>query len=218
MRPYLSLLIASLTLTLSAQRATDFVPELEVGFGVGGWFTEFEFPDALDLEQEQLYGTNFGLTLRYFDRKSVGFMAELNYDQAGWVETQDSMAESYERSIDFLTTQLFTQLSFGRGFIRPVIQGGCFVSLPVADREDMTDGFIIPSDDPSYYGQEYSGRISYGLVFGAGVYLNFGKISVLLEGRVLAGFSELFRPGDTQAETSRRRSEGFRVTGLYQIK
>lgn len=218
MRPYLVSLLASLTLALSAQRATDFIPELEVGFGVGGWFTEVDFPDALGLEQEPLYGTNFGLSLRYFDRKSVGFMAELNYDQAGWVETQDSMAESYERSIDFLTTQLFTQLSFGRGFIRPVIQGGCFVSIPIADREEMTDGFFIPSDEPTYYGQTYSGRISYGLVFGAGLYLKFGTVSLLLEGRSLAGFSDIFRPGATQAETSLRRSNGFRVTGFYQIK
>ncbi|MEM8583723.1 MAG: porin family protein [Bacteroidota bacterium] len=203
---------------LSAQRATDFEPELEVGFGVGSWSSEVDFPDALNVSQEPINGINLGLSLRYFDRKSVGFMAEINYDQAGWLETQDSLDESYRRSIDFLTTQLFTQLSFGRGLIRPVLQGGCYVSFPIADQEEIPDEFFVQEFERSYYRQSYSGRITYGLVFGGGVYLHFGPLSFQLEGRFLAGFSDLFRPGETQAETSRRRSAGFRVTSFYRIK
>ncbi|MEO0626696.1 MAG: porin family protein [Bacteroidota bacterium] len=216
MRPLLLGITLFCSSLLSAQRATDFVPELEVGFGVGTWASEVEFtPEVM---QEPLTGINLGLSLRYFDRKSVGFMAELNYDQGGWQEVQDSVDGDYRRSIDFLTTQLFTQLSFGRGLIRPVIQGGCYVSFPISDTEEIPVGFDLGNDDPSYYQQEYSGRITYGLVFGGGFYLNFGLVSVQLEGRYLAGFSDLFRPGSTQAETSRRRSAGFRVTGFYRIK
>ncbi|MEM7574753.1 MAG: porin family protein [Bacteroidota bacterium] len=206
---------------LYAQPIADSLTTLEVGLGAGTWTNQVGFSYNVLLEGTtvaDLNSANFGLALRYFNNKTFGFQAEIGYDQGGWQEIQDSMDLYYRRSIDFLTIQMFTQVAVGQGRFRPLIQGGPFVSFPLADQEFIPQTFTIPSLERSYYQTPYPFRITYGLIFGGGFYYQLGKLSIQLEGRFLAGFSDLYRSGQTQAETSRRRSFGGRLTAWYRLR
>ena len=216
MRILLSSGLLFLFFALQGQQTADSLTTLEIGLGAGSWSNQVGFTHGVTVEN--FNGNNFGLALRYFNNKTFGFQAEIGLDQGGWQEIQDSMDLYYRRSIDFLSLQMMTQLAVGQGKFRPLIQAGPYLSIPLADEEFIPETFIIPNLERTYYQMPYPSRITYGLIFGGGFYYQLGKLAIQAEGRFLAGFSDLYRSGQTQAETSRRRSVGLRVTAWYRLR
>ncbi|NJB85913.1 hypothetical protein GGR26_001681 [Lewinella marina] len=162
-------------------------------------------------------GQRAGVALRYFDRQLVGFQAELAYDRAGWREDLGT-AGAYERQTDYAELLILTQFSVGRGVVQPLFQIGPYLSAPLAERESLPPGYD-PATQPAntYYGRELPFRINYGLVAGLGLNLEIGPLTLQVDGRYRQGFSNLIKPGESQASTSIRRGYGGQAALFYAL-
>ena len=203
--------------SVTAQSDTTAIKGLEIGVGGGIMLHGVAFRPATAVED--LQGMDYGLRLRYFDHKLVGFQAELSYVQSGWQEDlDDSFTDFYRRETDYVELLLLTQFSVGRGAFQPMLQAGPYLSAPVEERETLPEGFTPPDIfPPSYYGRPFDFRLNYGLQVGLGFNLSIGPVTVQADGRFLIGFNDLVRTGTTTAVTSRRTGYGGRVAALYAL-
>ncbi|THH36493.1 porin family protein [Neolewinella litorea] len=186
---------------------------LQLGVVAGQAYQEVDFTPNADVNT--IVGRNFGVALRYFDRQLVGFQAELSYDQAGWREDLGA-AGPYERQIDYAELLILTQFSVGRGIVQPLLQLGPYLSVPLAERESLPPTYD-PTTQPvnAYYGRGLPFRINYGLQAGLGFNLEFGPVTLQIDGRYRQGFSNLIKPGESQASTSIRRGFGGHAGFFY---
>ncbi|MGB3799986.1 MAG: porin family protein [Lewinella sp.] len=214
LRLALSVLFFYSFLVLTAQTDSVDFRRLQVGVVGGQQYNEIDFTPNRDVNTVE--GRTYGIALRYFDKQLVGFQAELAYEQAGWQE--DMPGGVYRRETDYVELQILTQVSIGRGWLQPMLQAGPYLSVPIGETQTLPANFD-PEDYPSftYYGNEISFRLNYGLRAGLGFNLEFGPVTVQLEGRYLQGFSNVIRPGDTEASTSIRRGFGGHVGLFYAL-
>lgn len=218
--PFLCLLLPN---SVEAQ-APDSLRSLQLGAGFGQYYSSVDF--SFRNRQANVYrafaGPQFGFGVRYFNTKIAGFIAELNYSSGGWSEElrQDGPGGEpiiglYEREIGYAELQLITQFAFGRKLIRPFIQAGPYIGMPVSDRESLAPGLTLPTDD-TYFGRPFPRRLNYGLIVGTGLYVQLGPIGLQAEGRVLAGVRDAYRPGTDDISVSRRLAYGWRLTAWYE--
>ncbi|NJC27958.1 porin family protein [Neolewinella antarctica] len=218
-----TLLLVVLSATaLTAQRDSSDVRRLEVGVGFGVLDHNVDFTPAVS--DVAIRGNNYGLVLRYFDNRLVGFQAELSYVEAGWREdledpaTGENFATQYARSTEYVELMMLTQFSVGRGAVQPLLQAGPYLSVPVGESEDIPAGYVRPETTPEViYGYEIPFRLNYGVQIGAGLNVRLGPVTVQAEGRYLIGFNDLVRTGETRAAISRRVGYGARVGVLYAL-
>ncbi|WP_116108079.1 outer membrane beta-barrel protein [Lewinella sp. IMCC34191] len=187
---------------------------LQLGIVGGQQYSEMDFTPNRDVNTVE--GRTYGIALRYFDKQLVGFQAEVAYEQAGWQEDLDGGI--YRRDREYVELQILTQFSVGRGWFQPMLQAGPYVSVPIGESQTLPVGFD-PEDYPdyTYYGNDLSFRINYGLRAGLGFNLEFGPVTVQVDGRYLQGFSNVIRPGDTEAQTSIRRAFGGHFGLFYAL-
>ncbi len=220
----LSFLLVLLATTVSAQAdslrvrtrkaGADSLRTLEIGVLAGRWYNELDTSPGI--EQASLEGDVYGIALRYFSNRFVGFQAEIVREGGGWQQTIDTFAVDYRRELDYLTFQILTQVAPTRGTFRPLIQAGPYVSIPIGEKEFLPPGYEAPPPETlTYFGRPIDFRINYGLVVGGGLYLSLGRIGIQAEGRYLFGLSDLIRPGESQAATSRRVAYGGRLVVWY---
>jgi hypothetical protein len=171
-----------------------------VGLQAGQSWNEVDFrPGRL---QEFFVGNSLELSLRYYEQGMTGFQATLGYATAGWREPVDTLGNAYERQLDFISLHLLTQVLPLRGPVRPVILGGPYLSLPVADAESIPVG-VSPAPE-SYVGQSLPFRINYGVSFGLGLAIQLPRLGFQLDGRYQIGMSDLIASGEFNTSTSRR--------------
>lgn len=217
----LVLLCCSFALT-AQQTVVDtvaaFPKRLEVGVGFG--VMQHDIDLTPNRSTEVLQGNNFGVALRYFDHKFVGFQAELSYSEAGWQEDfGEDFSELYSRRFSYAEFLILTQFSFGQGAVQPLIQAGPYLAAPLSDDETLPAGFT-PAETipPPYYGTDISFRLNYGLQIGAGLNVQLGALTLQVDGRYLIGFSDLIKGGETIALTSRRTGIGGHVAVFYALQ
>jgi hypothetical protein len=166
---------------------------------------------------ETLEGITAGVNLRYFDNKLVGIQAELNFVEAGWRENLGAGFTSlYERRTQYLELAMFTQFSFGNGWIQPMLQAGPYLSFPLSEREQLPaelDLAGLPSN--TYYGLALPFRPNYGLLSGLGLNLDLGDLTLQIQGRFLLGFNDIIKTGTTVAAISRRQGYGAHAAFFY---
>ena len=209
----LYLLAGTQVLCAQAGDSSTVAPRLQLGV-VGGWMAH-EVDFTPDVTIQTLPGQSYGLAVRYFDKQLVGFQAEVSYVEAGWREEYGMDTTIYERQTRYAELQLLTQFSVGRGVVQPMLQLGPYLSVPLSEEEVLPADFDPEAEAPnSYRGRELPFRINYGLRAGLGLNLELGPVTVQLEGRYLQGFSNLLRPGESQAATSIRRGFGGQA-GLF---
>ena len=212
------LLVLAAAAPATGQRDSATVEKrLEVGVGGGVMLHAVDFtPNA---SVEDLLGNSYGLRLRYFDNKLVGFQAELSYVQAGWREDLgEDVADLYRREIDYAELLILTQFSVGRGAFQPMLQAGPYLAAPLSERETLPADFDPPDTvPPTYYGRPLDFRVNYGLHVGLGFNLSIGPVTVQADGRYLVGFSDLLRSGATTAVASRRSGVGGRLALFYAL-
>ena len=173
---------------------------LDVGLQVGQSWNEVDFrPGRL---QNLLVGNSLELSLRYYEQNLTGFQATLGYAQGGWSEPTDASGNAYVRRLDFVSLHILTQVLPLRGAVRPMLLGGPYLSVPVADRETIPPG-VVPAED-SYVGQSLPFRINYGVSLGAGLAVNFSRVALQVDGRYQIGMSDLIPSGEFNTSTSRR--------------
>jgi len=188
-------------------------------FGLVGGSMEYEVSFTPGANVETYPGTSFGVGLRYFDNKIVGFQAELSYTNSGWRENIDAVYSStgeftslYERQTQYVELLILTQMSIGNGIVQPMLQAGPYLSFPIGETESIPAEYIAPDTSPPfYYDLELPFRVNYGAQIGVGLNLELGSITVQAEGRFLVGFSDLIRTGTTIASSSRRQGLGGHV-------
>ena len=220
MNYHLLLLFLLLAAGLRAQ-VTDTIPDYRrFQLGVTFGMMEHELDVTPAVRQEPLTGSSYGLALRYFDNRIVGFQAELSYVQAGWRERLDTsgvlLEELYERQTSYAELLILTQLSIGQGVVQPMLQAGPYFSFPLAEKERLPPGYEAPATNPPvYYGQPFPFRINYGGVVAAGLNIEAGPFTIQGQGRYLIGFSDLVRTGNTTASTSRRAGLGWQANLFF---
>ena len=203
-----------LTGLLAAQADTVDYRRLQLGVVGGQQYSEVDFTPNRDVNTVE--GRSYGVALRYFDRQLVGFQAEIAYEEAGWQE--DLPGGTYVRRTDYLDVQILTQFSIGRGWFQPMLQAGPYVSFPLVTEQQLPVDFN-PEDYPTntYYGQEIDFRVNYGLRAGLGFNLEFGPVSLQIDGRYLQGFSNLIKPGSSDTSTNIRRGFGGHFGLFYAL-
>lgn len=204
------------SLLLNAQQ--DSVTHLAFGLGGGFLNSQVSLLNTLRNEYEikPVGGIQLGASVRYFNKKTVGFVGELNFAQGGWQEISETNGPAFKRNLSYFEVQMLTQLAIGRKMIRPMIQAGPYLSFPIGQDDEVPTGFTIPSGD-HYYGVKLPFRPNYGLTIGGGLYLQLGAIGLQLEGRYLAGFNDLVKSGTFGVAQSRRQAYGGRVTVFYEV-
>ena len=210
------LLLLSALATAQPVDSLDY-RRLQVGIGGGVLAHQVAFTPTAT-EQVTLPRNNYALLLRYFDNSLIGFQGELGLMQAGWREDfSDSLRTAvYERRTDYVELLILTQLSPGRGFFQPLLQAGPFVSFPVADEQDVPEGFFEP--ETTRYGRELPFRINFGMQFGLGFNLKLGRLTLQADGRYLLGFNDLIRTGEAGVTVSRREGVGGHVGLLWRVR
>lgn len=199
---------------LSAQQ--DTLPDYRrLQLGVVGGMMDHEVDFTPNATVNPIRGNQYGVALRYFDKQLVGFQAELTYVEAGWQEEVTDEDLIYERRTTYAELQLLTQFSVGRGAVQPMLQAGPYLSVPLGEEKDLPAGFTPNEGD--YYGRELDFRLNYGLRAGLGLNIELGGLTFQLEGRYLQGFSNLIKPGQSQASTSIRTAYGGQVGLFYAI-
>ncbi len=204
-------------LAQTASDSTETYHRLQFGLAFGSMNHEVNFTPSATVEP--FSGENYGVGLRYFDNKLVGFQAELSLSQAGWRENIDtSYATLYERRFSYAELLILTQLSLGNGTVQPLLQAGPYLSFPLSDAFDLPPGYVAPERTlPNYYEADFPFRINYGVQIGAGLNVELGPLTIQAEGRFLAGFSDLLKTGTTVASTSRRQGLGWHVGVFWAV-
>lgn len=186
---------------------------------------EYEVDFTPNADVEAFAGTSFGVGLRYFDNKLVGFQAELSYTNAGWRENINSAYSStgefsslYERQTQYAELLILTQLSLGNGFIQPMLQAGPYLSFPIGETESIPAEYVTPdTTSPLYYNLDLPFRVNYGAQVGVGLNIELGPLTVQAEGRYLVGFSDLIKTGTTVAASSRRQGLGWHLGAFWAL-
>lgn len=216
MRPLLPLLFSLFPLLLSAQRPDSVAVINRLQFGVGFGHLQHEVDITPSVNGLSLPGSSFGLGLRYFDNKLVGFQAELSYSNAGWREELDpTWSTQYERKTSYAELLILTQLSVGQGIVQPLLQAGPYLSFPLTESYRVPAEYTYPETrPPQYYALDLPYRINYGAQLGAGLNVELGPLTLQADARYLLGFSDLIKTGITVASTSRRKGLGGHI-GLF---
>jgi len=209
------LLLCSAGLSAQITDSVVIVDRFQLGVVAGMMNHEVDFTPTTNVQE--VLGTNFGVALRYFDNKLVGFQAELTFANAGWTEEIDpDFSTPYERRTRYAELLILTQLSIGQGAVQPLLQAGPYLSFPLGDEETIPAEYVEP-DSPAqreYYNYKLPFRVNYGAQVGAGLNLELGPLTIQAEGRFLVGFSDLIKTGTTVAATSRREGLGGKI-GLF---
>ncbi|MEL6273851.1 MAG: porin family protein [Bacteroidota bacterium] len=223
----ITMLSAIVLLSFHLKAQVDSLTTFEVGLSFGQSFSTVDF--SLSSRPENVYssrtGVDLGIGLRYFNLRAAGFAAELNYVGGGWQETTieldsitgDTIASNlYARDIAYIEAQILTQFAFGRKLIRPILQAGPYLAIPIRDKEIFPADFTLPEDD-TYFGRSLGNRLNYGLTIGLGLYIALERIGIQLEGRARFGLVDLVPNGTNGISTSRRQGIGWRATAWYSL-
>ena len=194
----------------------------ELAIGGSGGYVMSKLGFIPDVPQDQHGGMTAGLTVRYTSEKYFSsvcaIVAEINYAQVGWKERiltpQDKpvinavtgLAESYQRTLDYLQVPAFARLGWGRerkGF-QFFFQAGPQVGFLLSERTKMN--FPWESRTPAY--DNGTGRTSsvvaqdtmavehkvdYGIAAGLGLEFSHPKVGhFLIEGRYYYGLGDIY--------------------------
>ena len=217
-------LLAPITSFAQAPDSTTTINRLQFGLVGGGMDYEVDFTPGASIEP--LAGTSFGVGLRYFDNKLVGFQAEFSYTNAGWREninpdysSTDEFSSLYERKTPYAELLILTQLSIGNGVVQPMLQAGPYLSFPIGETESIPAEYVAPETNvPLYYDLDLPFRVNYGAQVGVGLNIELGPLTIQAEGRYLVGFSDLIRTGTTIASSSRRQGLGWHLGAFWALK
>lgn len=216
-------LLCCVTVSLAAQ--VDSLTTFQVGLGGGQYFSSVNFnfqPRRSGTSFVPLPTTHFGAGIRYFNRRSAGFIAELNYTGGGWREEltevmgMDTITENYQRQLSYLELQLLTQFTIGRKRMRPFLEGGPYLAIPFSEKETLPATVAVPGG--YYFGEDINSRFNYGVLVGLGVYVDFNQLAFQLGGRYLAGVRDILTPGENGVSISRRQAIGWRFTAWYKLQ
>lgn len=163
---------------------------LEKYWGITGGITQSMMQFAPSVKQNLLTGYHSGIAFRYINIKNLGFQAELNLNQRGWLEN----GGVFSRRLDYGELALLSHINFGNRF-------RFFVNIGPTISYLINQQIVIPAPPSSTLYQhksEISNPFEYGLAAGFGFYLRFHKQLLQAEARAYYGANAVYdtKPAD----------------------
>ncbi len=237
---FFSFLWVLLPTLLFSQYRRDFEQEVDLGITGGANFSKVSFlpnmPNRMNQLGNQSFTPNYrmGVVCRYISQNHFGLQIETNYVKAGWEESfiddsgswfiydsendisEDVHGMMLSRDISYLEVPLLAHIYFGKRKFRFFVNLGPILNV-VLDYGDLQKSgveeelysLVLKSDDPRL-SDNYQ-TVGYGITGGLGFNFILGKMHLLLEGRYMYGFSDLY--SNNKADVFQRsNNQLFNVT------
>ncbi|MEN9919533.1 MAG: hypothetical protein RL662_1969 [Bacteroidota bacterium] len=223
-----TILVGVLCIQLYGQN--KFIPEWNIGVGFGPTVASMSIvptnqSNSLDVKSiSQLHG---GISARYISEKNLGFIAELNYSQAGW-ESKYDVDNGYKHihKLNYIELPFMTHIYFGSKKIRGFVNIGPKVQYLISEKETLNDKLQAwltnEKPDPivneiAQYNKKADRNFDYGLVAGLGGELRTAIGNFSLEGRYYMGFGDIYNSRKSD-DFSRSAHRIMSVRLTYYIK
>ncbi len=201
MRKSLILFILIIAATIPSAAQTLYQSHVHVGGHAGVSLSQQTFSPSI--EQGMHKGMTFGASFRYAEERHVGLMAEVNFDQRGWIEDFGETPQfSYSRTLSYIELPIMTHIFFGSRKVKCFFNLGpqfCFmVGDNISSNFDYRNIASIP-DFPTrnrtteQMGMDIKNRFDYGICGGVGMELIVKKKhSIMIEGRYYYGLGNIY--------------------------
>ncbi len=133
----------------------------------------------------------------------MGFQAELNYVQKGWVENSPTSGTAITTDLTYIELPILTHLAIGRGKTKVVLEGGPYVGYLLSHQADALaalEGTYVLDDSNAV-------NTAFGMTVGGGITRKIGDNELHLGGRFNIALSNVFDqvssdiPDYTQSQT-----------------
>lgn len=221
------LLIASLMLALISGNAfgqLHYTSKISIGGKAGITMSKMSFTPGT--KQKMLQGKTAGITMKYWEERNFGFIAEINYEQRGWKEDFEGAPYSFERHLDYIQIPILTSFFFGGNVVKGFFNAGPEVGYLIGT--GYTANFDVHNIDqyPDFPGNRMtdqlwmkpSKKFDYGISGGAGIEIAIKRKNIIsLEARYYFGIGNIFP--DNRADTfSASRTSSIMVTLGYSYR
>lgn len=197
-------------------------------FAVGGkaGITLSKMSFTPDVKQSMIMGNVFGVSVRYWEERNFGLIAELNFEQRGWKEDFEDAPFSFERRLNYIQLPLLTNIFFGgrniNGFVNLGPEIGYMIGTSYSANFDVNniDGIEGFPDDrqTDQLRMEPTNKFDYGITAGAGVeFIIKRRHRINLEGRYYFGIGNIF-PDDRRDTFSASRGSSIIITLGYSYR
>lgn len=146
-----------------------------------------------NIKATSFYGEkpDFGIVVRHFDNKWMGFQGELNFTQRGYNQPyQDTFQLRHINN--YVELPIFMQFHINLASVYLHVQAGCYAAYLLNSKEGVnTSGTMILKNYEFNILRDK--RFDYGLLGGAGLSREFNWGLIQVEVRVLYGFGDLYK-------------------------
>jgi len=170
-----------------------------------------------NLKQTAFYGEklDFGLVMKYYDNKWVGFQGELNLTQRGYNKPFNDSCKLRQVS-NYVELPIIFQLHLNlTGGLYVHAGAGCYAAYMLSAKQgvDTTGSFVMKNYSPNILRDS---RFDYGLIGGGGISYEFNWGVIQLEVRVQYGFADLYKYNYTDApQQSKAVVQNINISYLY---
>lgn len=145
-----------------------------------------------DIKPTGLIGNSvdYGVVIKNFDNKWVGFQGEIYKTQRGY-NVPVNETNNFRRVNNYLELPIFFQLQINLKWLYLHANVGCFASYLLSAKEGAdTTGTLVMNDVK--FNVLRDNRFDYGLIGGAGISHEFKWGVLQIEARILYGYADLF--------------------------
>lgn len=234
----LPLILVLLLFSSFAVRAQIGESRREIAVGVNGGLTMNTIGFEPTVNQKQLLGPTFGVTLRITSEKYFktlcSLQIELNYARLGWNEdiqssTGEILPDRYQRHIPYLQLPVMARLGWGheqRGLMGYFLAGPQ-LGYALGDSENYSTEWTLNDEGTpdrlggmtSQYGMPVDKKFDYGITAGLGIEWRTGIGHFMLDGRYYYGLSDIFANGKKDVfARSNHNTISVRLTYLIPVR
>lgn len=198
----------------------------KVSIGAKGGITMSQMSFTPGTKQKMVQGKTAGITMKYWEERNFGFIAELNYEQRGWQEDFEGAPYSFERHLDYIQIPIMTSFFFGgnvvKGFFNAGPEVGYLVGTSYKANFDVNNISQYPDFPDNRMTDQLwmkpSRKFDYGITGGAGVEVAIRRKHIIsLEARYYFGIGNIF-PDDRADTFSASRTTSIMVTLGYSYR
>jgi len=135
---FLLILIQSFILSDTIGQENKFIPISSFGIRQGANVSFVDFSPTVSTGI--LYGYNGGLVFRHVNEELFALQVELNFTQKGWIESLDTIPNTYNRKLSYIELPFLTQIFIGKRDVKYYLNLGPSVAYLISEKENMTIG------------------------------------------------------------------------------
>ena len=220
--------IALLLIIIAPWSATYAQTHYSSKFAIGGkaGITLSKMSFSPGVKQSMIMGKTAGVSIKYWEEKNFGLIAELNFEQRGWKENFEEYPFAFERQLDYIQLPLLTHIFFGNNKIKGFVNLGPEIGYMIGHRASANFDYndISNIDDfptnrmTEQMTLEPTNKFDYGISGGAGVeFILKRKHMFNLEARYYFGIGNIF-PDDRRDTFSASRGMSILITLGYSYR